>query len=115
MIADLQAFLSFRISRVTQLYVDGILNFKEMLFAGNAVDFTHLFIFKEQGTRTDREIMESLDSVDHQEAFSARIHESNKFTYVSNVIQDAVMEHPDLIRFQFQLFDVKFNPAVPGT
>ena len=114
LIADLQAFLSFRVSRVTQLYVDGILNFKEMLFAGNAVDFTHLFIYKEQGTRTDREIMESLNSVDHQEAFSARIHESNKFTYVSNVILDAVMEHPDLVRFLFQLFDAKFNPASPG-
>ncbi|MDT8377492.1 MAG: NAD-glutamate dehydrogenase [Desulfotignum sp.] len=114
LIADLQAFLSFRINPITQLYVDGILSFKEMLFAGNAVDFTHLFIFKEQGTRTDREIMESLNSVDHQEAFSARIHESNKFTYVSNVILDTAMGHPDLIRYLFQLFDAKFNPASPG-
>jgi len=108
---DLQAFLSFHISRVTRLYVGGILSFREMLFAGNAVDFTHMFIFKEQGTRTDREIMESLDSVDHREAFSERIHESNKFTYVSEMILDTAMEHPDLIRFLFELFDRKFNPA----
>jgi glutamate dehydrogenase len=114
LIADLRAFLSFRISRITQLYVDGILSFKEMLFAGNAVDFAHLFIFKEQGTRTDREIMESLASVDHQEAFSARIHESNKFTYVSNMILDTAMAHPDLVRFLFQLFDARFNPASSG-
>jgi glutamate dehydrogenase len=114
LIADLQAFLSFRISRITQLYVDGVLSFKEMLFAGNAVDFVHLFIFKEQGTRTDREIMESLASVDHQEAFSARIHESNKFTYVSNMILDTAMDHPDLIRFLFELFDARFNPSSSG-
>ncbi len=114
LIADLRAFLSFRISRITQLYVDGVLSFKEMLFAGNAVDFAHLFIFKEQGTRTDREIMESLASVDHQEAFSARIHESNKFTYVSNMILDTAMAHPDLVRFLFQLFDDRFNPASSG-
>ncbi|MFN2436749.1 MAG: NAD-glutamate dehydrogenase domain-containing protein [Desulfotignum sp.] len=114
LIADLQAFLSFRVSRITQPYVDGVISFKEMLFAANAVDFAHLFIFKEKGTRTDREIMESLSSVDHQEAFSARIHESNKFTYVSNMILDTAMAHPDLVRFLFQLFDAKFNPESPG-
>jgi glutamate dehydrogenase len=114
LIADLQAFLSFRISRLTRLYVEGILSFQEMLFAGNAVDFTHLFIYKEQGTRTDREIIESLESVDHKEAFSGRIHESNKFTYVSGMILDTAMANPDLIQLLFKLFDAKFNPAAPG-
>ena len=114
LIDDLHAFLSLRISPITRLYVEGTLSFKEMLFAGNAVDFTHLFIFKEQGTRTDREIMESLASVDHKEAFSERIHESNKFTYVSGMILDSAIAHPDLIQFLFRVFDAKFNPTAPG-
>jgi glutamate dehydrogenase len=114
LLEDLRAFLGFHITRITRLYVEGLLSFKEMLFAGNAVDFTHMFIFKEQGTRTDREIMESLASVDHREAFSARIHESNKFTYVSDMILDTVMAHPDLVQFLYGLFDAKFNPDSPG-
>ena len=111
---DLRAYLSFPVSDITRLYVNGSLSFREMLFAGNAVDFVHLFIFKEKGTRTDREIMKSLSSQDHQEAFSQRIHESNKFTYVYRMVMDAAGSHPDLIRFLYRLFDRKFNPATPS-
>ena len=38
-LADLGSFLAFNVTGVTDLYVDGKLNFNEMLFAGNAVDF----------------------------------------------------------------------------
>ncbi len=110
---DLRAFLSFSVSDITRLYVDKVLSFKEMLFAGNAIDFAHMFIFKERGTQTDRDIMESLSSMDHQEAFSERIHESNKFTYVSRMIMETVRDNPDLIRFLYQLFELKFDPSGP--
>jgi glutamate dehydrogenase len=113
LVNDLRAFLSFSISRVTQLYVAGKITFNEMLFAGNAIDFIHMFIFKESGKQTDREIMDSLAGVDHKEAFSKRIHESNKFTYVSRMIMETVCTHPDLISFVYDLFDQKFNPATP--
>jgi glutamate dehydrogenase len=110
---DLRAYLSFSISRVTKLYVEEKISFNEMLFTGNAIDFTHMFIFKERGTQTDKEIMDSLAGIDHQEAFSERIHESNKFTYVSRMIMETVCAHPDLIAFLYRLFERKFNPATP--
>lgn len=110
---DLRAFLSFSVSKVTTVYETGKINFKEMLFAGNAIDFIHMFIFKERGKQTDREIMDSLAGVDHKEAFSKRIHESNKFTYVSRMIMETVCAHPDLISYLYALFEQKFNPATP--
>ncbi len=113
LIDDLRAYLSFQVSPVTQFYVEGKLSFHEMLFAGNAIEFTHMFIFRERGKKTDREIMDSLSSADHKEAFSERIHESNKFTYVSRIITETVCEHPDLISFLYRLFDRRFNPAKP--
>ena len=112
-IDDLQAFLSFRISEITRLYVDGSLSFRQMLFAGNAVDFTHMFIYKERGNHNDKEIMDSLENADHKAAFASRIHESNKFTYVSRKILATACDHPDLVKFLFKLFDDKFNPAGP--
>ena len=110
-IDDLRAFLSFRISGVTKLYVDGSLNFRQMLFAGNAVDFTHMFIFRERGNHSDREIINSLEKPDHKAAFASRIHESNKFTYDSRTILETACAHPDLIKYLFELFDNRFNPA----
>ena len=110
---DLRAFLSFAVNRATSLYVDGKLSFKEMLFAGNAIDFTHMFIYRERGNQSDRDIMESLESADHKAAFAGRIHESNKFTYVSRTIMDTACDHPDLLKFLYRLFDKKFNPAGP--
>ncbi len=113
LVDDLRSYLSLSVSSATRLYVEEKLSFPEMLFAVNAIDFTHMFIFKERGTQTDRDIMESLTSADHREAFSARIHESNKFTYVSRIIMDTVCSHPDLISFLYSLFDQKFNPDTP--
>ncbi len=108
---NLKAFLSFHISEITQLYADNHLDFNEMLFAGNAVDFVRMFIFKERGTRSDRNIVALLTDVDCEEAFSQRIHESNKSTYVEKVILDAVQSNPDLIRFLYRLFEARFDPS----
>jgi len=113
LIDDLRSFLSFSVSKVTQLYIEEKLNFHEMLFAGNAIDFAHMFIYKERGNQTDKDIMDSLESADHREAFSERIHESNKFTYVSRMIMETACDHPDLLCFLYKLFDQKFNPATP--
>ncbi|MDX2440036.1 MAG: NAD-glutamate dehydrogenase [Desulfobacterales bacterium] len=109
---NLRSFLSFCVSDVTRLYVDDQLTFKEMLFAGNAVNFVHMFIFKERGIKGDRHILGQLTDIDSQEAFSERVHESNKFTYVEKLIIDVVLANPDLIQFLYELFEEKFNPAV---
>ena len=113
LVDDLRSYLSLSVSSAAMLYVEEKLSFPEMLFAVNAIDFTHMFIFKERGNQTDRDIMESLASADHQEAFSARIHESNKFIYVSRIIMDTACAHPDLISFLYELFERKFNPDTP--
>ncbi|MBI9091058.1 MAG: NAD-glutamate dehydrogenase [Desulfobacterium sp.] len=104
------AFLSFSISGVTALYLEEKLTFDEMLFAGNAVDFTHMFIFKEQDNATDMAVLESLTSKDHRDAFTKRLHGSNKSTYGSTLIQETVKAHPDLIKILYDLFDRRFNP-----
>jgi len=111
-IDDMCAYLSFGVSGVTELYEHGKLSFKEMLFAGNAIDFVHMFVFQERENKTDREIMESLANKDHRAAFAGRIYESTKSTYTFKLILEAVKENPDLIKFLFDLFDKKFNPAV---
>ncbi len=113
LVDDLRSYLSLSVSTATKLYVEEKLSFPEMLFAVNAIDFTHMFIFKERGNQTDRDIMESLASADHREAFSARIHESNKFIYVSRIIMETACAHPDLIAFLYRLFERKFNPDTP--
>ncbi len=104
------AFLSFSINGVTDLYLEGKLTFNEMLFAGNAVDFTHMFIFKERDNAMDMEVLESLTSKDHRDAFTKRLHGSNKSTYGSTLIEDTAKAHPDLIKFLYDLFDRRFNP-----
>ncbi|MBR9986537.1 MAG: NAD-glutamate dehydrogenase [Desulfosarcina sp.] len=111
-VGDLCAYLSFGVNRVTDLYVSGQLTFNEMLFAGNAVDFTHMFIFKERDNATDREILQSLTSKDHRDAFAGRIHGSNKSTYVYKAILEAVTENPDLVKFLYALFEKRFRPGV---
>lgn len=110
--ADLVAFLSFGVNDMKDLYIQGRLSFREMLFAGNAVDFTHLFIFKESENATDREIMESLVDKDHQEAFAARIQSSNKSTYGADLILQTAIQHPDLLKFLYALFEERFSPDV---
>ena len=115
LVNDLRAFLSLAVNSCTRLYADGDLSFRQMLFAGNAIDFTHMFVFKERGNQSDREIMGSLENADHRAAFASRLHESNKFTYVYRTVMDTACAHPDLIRFLFRLFDQKFNPEGPGS
>jgi len=109
---DLCAYLSFSVNRVKDLFVEGKLSFNEMLFAGNAVDFTHMFIFKERDNAADLEILNSLTGKDHKDAFAARIHGSNKSTYVYKSILEAVAENPDLVKFLHGLFERRFHPAV---
>ncbi|PIE61939.1 MAG: NADP-specific glutamate dehydrogenase GdhA [Desulfobacterales bacterium] len=110
-IDDLRAFLSLSINGATKPYIKGELTFEEMLFASNIIDFAHMFVYKERGTRSDREIMESLSSVDHKAAFVSRIHESNKSTYTYRSVEETVCDHPDLVKFLYRLFDKKFNPT----
>ncbi|MFO7751832.1 MAG: NAD-glutamate dehydrogenase [Desulfobacteraceae bacterium] len=108
---DLCNFLSWGVNSIKNLYTEGKLSFNQMLFAGNAVDFTNMFIFKESENITDREIMESLSSRDHKEAFANRLHDSNKSTYLYKTILETVENHPDLIEFLYSLFEKKFDPA----
>jgi glutamate dehydrogenase len=104
------AFLSFSINGMTDLYLEGKLTFDEMLFAGNAVDFTHMFIYKEQDNATDMEVLESLTSKDHKDAFTKRLHGSNKSTYGSKFIEETAKANPDLMKILYDLFDRRFNP-----
>ena len=94
MLADLRAFLAFSINGAKDLYLKGSITFKEMLFAGNAIDFTHMFIFKESENATDREILGSLTSKDHREAFAKRLQSSNKSTYGDSLIEGTVKKIP---------------------
>ncbi|MBF0111239.1 MAG: NAD-glutamate dehydrogenase [Desulfamplus sp.] len=112
LINDLCAYLSFRVSEITELYVQGKITFQEMLFAGNAIDFVQMFIYKESENVTDREIMASLSNDDYKDAFAARVHTSNKSTYTAEAIMDTVKRHPDLIKFLFEIFDNRFNPEI---
>ena len=73
LVRDLCADLSFAVNRITGLYVYGRLTFNEMLFAGNAIDFTHMFIFKERDNAMDREILAS----PHQQGPQGRLCRKN--------------------------------------
>ncbi|MFT5730155.1 MAG: glutamate dehydrogenase [Desulforhopalus sp.] len=109
---DLQDFLSSAQTPIQKLYLSDDLNFKEMLFAGNAIDFTHLFIYKESVNQTDREILASLVTKDHQDAFAKRIQDSNKSTYSAQIIEQTVRQNADLIKDLYALFDARFDPGV---
>ena len=109
-VTDLRSYLSFSVNDVKELYLQDQITFQEMLFAGNAIDFTHLFIFKESENVTDREILESLASKDQREAFAKRIQSSNKSTYGAPVIMETVTRYPDLIKFLHAIFEQRFAP-----
>ena len=109
---DLQDFLSSAQTPIQKLYLSDDLNFKEMLFAGNAIDFTHLFIYKESVNQTDREILASLVTKDHQDAFAKRIQDSNKSTYSAQIIEQTVRKNADLIKDLYTLFAARFDPGV---
>ncbi len=111
-VSDLRAFLAFAVGPITRLFLQGQISFPEMLFAGNAIDFTHLFIFKESENITDREILENLASKDQREAFAKRVQSANKSTYTSRLILDTVANNPDLIGFIYKVFEQKFSPAL---
>jgi len=108
--ADLGAFLALSINRVTGMYLRGELDFKEMLFAANAADFAHMFIYREGLDGTDREIMENLSDKDHKDAFAGRIHGSNKSTYVYRIILETIEGNADLIKLLYDLFARRFDP-----
>jgi len=110
--ADLGAFLCLGINSMETLYITEQLTFQEMLFAGNAVGFTHLFIFKESENATDREIIEGLTTMDQKDVFASRIQSYNKSTYGSDLILKTAKSHPDLIKFLYNLFALRFNPAL---
>ena len=80
-VTALRSYLAFSVNPIKELYLQDRMTFQEMLFAGNAIDFTHLFIYKESENVTDREILDSLTSKDQREAFAKRIQGSNKSTY----------------------------------
>jgi glutamate dehydrogenase len=109
---DLIAFLSFSINSINKFYVEGKLSFQEMLFAGNAIDFTHLFIFKESENITDRDILDSLTGKDHKDAFAKRIQGSNKAIYGAALIEDTAKKHIDLIQYLHALFEKRFKPGL---
>jgi len=110
-LADLRSFLSFALNGVKELYLAGELSFEEMLFAGNAIDFTHLFIYKESENATDREILLSLTSKDHQDAFAKRLQSANKSIYGAGLIKETVQKNVDLVKFLYALFARKFKPG----
>jgi len=112
-LATLRSFLSYSLNRTKDLYLQGRLTFHEMLFAGNAIDFTHLFIYKESENVTDLIILESLSSKDLQDVFAKRLYSSNKSIYGVHLIADMVEKHLDLMKLLYDLFERRFNPALP--
>ena len=110
-VKDLRSFLSFNVGPIKELYLQDQIRFQEMLFAGNAMDFTHLFIFKESENATDREILNNLVNKDQREAFAKRIQSANKSTYGAPLISETVTKHPDLIKFLYAIFERKFSPV----
>lgn len=110
LLGDLRNFFAFTLSPIKDLYINGAISFKELLFAGNAIDFAHMFIFKESENATDREILQHLENKDHQDAFAKRIQDSNKSTYGAALIEQTVRKNTDLIAHLYRLFDQRFNP-----
>jgi len=112
LLADLGAFLCLGVNGMEKLYIAEKLTFEEMLFATNVLGFTHLFIFKESANATDREIIEGLATMDQKDVFASRVQSHNKSTYGSDLILKTAKSHPDLIKFLYNLFDQRFNPAL---
>ncbi|MCP4180630.1 MAG: NADP-specific glutamate dehydrogenase GdhA [bacterium] len=114
-VASLSAFLAYNVTEITDFYSNGILTFNEMLFAGNAIDFTHYFIYKESVNQVDKEIMGSLENADQRDAFASRIQDSNKGTYSSSLIMNLARSNPDLLKYLYELFAQRFDPSVGST
>lgn len=112
LVADLCSFLSFAVNPIEELYLSDEISFHEMLFAGNCIDFSRLFLYRESENAADREIIENLTSKDQREAFAKRIQGSNKSTYGTSIIRETVAKHPDLIKFLYSCFEQKFAPGL---
>lgn len=111
LIRDLRDYLSFSQGTISKLYLDGTLTLQEMLFGGNAIDFTHLFIFQESLNATDQELFEHLEEKDHKDAFAKRVQDSNKSTYSKALIDETVRKNSDLISVLYSLFVKRFDPT----
>lgn len=110
LVTDIKNFFSCPTGVVNTLYLDDKLTFKEMLFSINAIDFTHLFIFKERENATDKDIISHLTDQDHQDAFAKRIQDSNKSTYEVGQIEQVALKNPDLLKELYSLFKQRFDP-----
>ncbi len=106
----MQDFLAFSQGPLIDLFVDGTLTLKELIVGGNAIDFTHLFIYKELENETDREILANLGNKDQREAFSRRVQDSNRSTYSSATVKRLARENADLLKELTRIFDSRFNP-----
>ena len=109
---DIQDFLAFHVGPVTNLYVEKKLTYKEMLFAGNAIDFARIFIFSESKAQSDRAIMSRLDDKACEEAFADRIHKAARAAFDARTIETAVTAHPGLLKALYKLFAQRFDPAL---
>lgn len=111
LVRDIKDFLAFNVGPVTALYVQGMLTYKEMLFAGNAIDFTRIFIFSESTAKSDFSIMSRLDDRACEEAFADRIHKAARAAFDTRTIEGAVMAHPELLKALYELFSHRFEPV----
>nr|WP_320190660.1 NAD-glutamate dehydrogenase domain-containing protein [uncultured Desulfobacter sp.] len=111
LIRDIQDFLAFNVGPVTTLYVDGKLTYKEMLFAGNAIAFTRIFIFSENNAQSDQAIMSRLDDRACEESFADRIHKAARAAFDTGTIEAVVMVHPELLEALYELFARRFDPT----
>ncbi|WP_035238978.1 NAD-glutamate dehydrogenase domain-containing protein [Desulfobacter vibrioformis] len=112
LIRDIQDFLAFDVGPVTTLYVEGKLTYKEMLFAGNAIDFARIFIFSETKAQSDWAIMSRLDDRACEEAFACRIHEAARAAFDTRTIEAAATARPGLLKALYELFALRFDPAL---
>lgn len=117
LIRDIQDFLAFHVGPVTDLYVAGKLTYKEMLFAGNAIDFARIFLFSERNGHGDQAIMSRLDDGACEAAFADRIYKAARAEFDSHTIAAAATAHPGLIKALYELFACRFDPvlASPGS
>ena len=109
---DIQDFLAFNVGPVTTLYVEKKLTYKEMLFAGNAIDFARIFIFSESKAQSDFAIMSRLDDKACEEAFAARLHKAARAAFDARIIESAATARPGLLKALYELFAQRFDPAL---
>lgn len=112
LISDLRNFLALAQGQLITLFLNDELSLQELVIARNAVDFTHLFIYKELENATDREILDSLVNKDQREAFARRVQDSNRSIYSSIIVKQAAMANPDLLKEIARIFDARFNPTL---